>query len=176
MPNHITNIVKITGPVDRLTQFQQHVSSTDNPEMDVSGNPTGETFDLIFDFDKIVPQPDEVKESIGSSGATPLWYTWCCENWGTKWNAYRQGFDGTNDSLRYKFDTAWDCPFPIFEKLFNLYPDLRFYIEFADEDIGSNCGIIEFSGDQPTFTDKTGDEAFACRVKGWEAPDPDEDD
>lgn len=77
-------------------------------------------------------------------GAT-TWYDWCIENWGTKWNAY-----GYDDGVEYGQDnelwlqTAWDAPHPIIEKLAEMYPEISFSHEWADEDIGRNCGRYDY--------------------------------
>ncbi len=71
----------------------------------------------------------------------PTWYEWCIAHWGTKWNAY--GFDentaGELSSELY-FQTAWNAPYALLTRLSEKYPDVAFEYEWADEDIGSNCG------------------------------------
>ena len=73
---------------------------------------------------------------------TPTWYEWRIQNWGTKWNSYSSEFDAENNALR--FCTAWSAPHPIMERLQEMYPDLSFTHEWADEDIGNNCGRAEY--------------------------------
>lgn len=99
------------------------------------------------------------------------WYSWSIANWGTKWNAYEIH---NLDNCCIKFDTAWSTPFPIFEQLSKMFPDLTLTVSFADEDIGSNCGaytlqygkvISEF---MPTGWNAT---KFAYNVKGYEGDD-----
>ena len=72
---------------------------------------------------------------------TPTWYEWCNKNWGTKWNAY--GYDKSRDDSSGNniwFQSAWDAPHPVIEKLAARYPEITFEHEWADEDIGQNCG------------------------------------
>jgi len=38
------------------------------------------------------------------------WYSWCCENWGTKWNCDAGDFDVEGDSVRFSFESAWAPP------------------------------------------------------------------
>lgn len=69
------------------------------------------------------------------------WYDWSINNWGTKWNAY--GYDENSDysgNENLWFQTAWSAPHPIIEKLAEMYPDIVFEHEWADEDLGANCG------------------------------------
>ena len=71
----------------------------------------------------------------------PTWYEWCIVHWGTKWNAY--GFeDNTAEkpSSELYFQTAWDAPPALLTRLSDMYPDVTFEYEWADENIGSNCG------------------------------------
>ena len=52
------------------------------------------------------------------------WYNWAIDNWGTKWNAHDVTIDDTEDEVVYlTFNTAWDPPYPIYEKLAEMYPD-----------------------------------------------------
>lgn len=68
------------------------------------------------------------------------WYGWCNANWGTKWNANGAHWEGN----KLIFETAWGTPIPIFEVLSEKYKDVSFTVEFADEDLGRNCGIIKY--------------------------------
>ena len=64
------------------------------------------------------------------------WYGWCCENWGTKWNALENEI--FEDEIR--FETAWSMPEPVMQKLAEMYPDAEIEHLWADEDIGNNSG------------------------------------
>lgn len=66
------------------------------------------------------------------------WYDWSVKNWGTKWNAS----NGCISDDRFSFDTAWSAAIPITLKLSEMYPSIVFTHEFADEDIGMNCGRV----------------------------------
>jgi len=78
----------------------------------------------------------------------PNWYEWSIKYWGTKWNSY--SFQQTDWNI-FTFETAWSTPKPILKKLIELHPDVMFIITYADEDIGSNCGI--FIGKHGKITD-----------------------
>ena len=69
---------------------------------------------------------DQQKANIEKYGA-PTWYEWNCEHWATKWNACdTEVTEYGSGSLHVQFDTAWDFPFPIFEKLVSDFPTLDF--------------------------------------------------
>jgi hypothetical protein len=69
------------------------------------------------------------------------WYSWACDNWGTKWNAYdfAEYADGA-----ISFETAWSAPLPVLLKLSEMFPDVQIHHRYADEDIGSNYGELIF--------------------------------
>ena len=72
------------------------------------------------------------------------WYKWRTRNWGTKWNAYGYEAGVQFDGKSLHFLTAWAPPQPIVAKLAEMYPDLDFTHQFANEDIGMNCGEDEY--------------------------------
>lgn len=102
------------------------------------------------------------------------WYGWCCRHWGTKWNAVRSRIfdDG------FEFETAWSAPFPIVKQLSEKFPELTFYHEWADEDLGNNCGKHEIQNgvviDDYEFEDYEKAHDFACMMWGYD-PDEEED-
>lgn len=93
------------------------------------------------DFNKIIPMPDEVNKSpllsMDDMQAGPNWYNWSVSNWGTKWNACETTLLSRNT---VRFETAWSHPFPVMDKLCQMFPDATISIRFADEDMGSNLG------------------------------------
>jgi hypothetical protein len=93
------------------------------------------------------------------------WYCWANDKWGSKWNAYDQ--DEGEDYI--KFDTPWSTPEPILRKISAIFPDVEFRVLFAEEDIGSNCGILNIiGGEVVNFDSRDGDDEFACDVRGYD--------
>lgn len=221
MPNHITNILKISGNQSKIEECLKAISSIQKDEQ-------GNEHHLLIDFQKIVPRPaslditsggkvseamalikndddyfksmleypwvkheglksvEEIKEHYKRTltseeieeGRKAIhnekeygcrdWYDWSCNNWGTKWNAYDQF---SSDFGKISFDTAWSTPFPVIQKLAQKYPELDFEVEFADEDIGNNCGAYKFQNGMlvgeylPKGLDA---DRFACEIKGMD--------
>lgn len=92
------------------------------------------------------------------------WYDWCCENWGTKWNASDTYIIDDNE---IEFSTAWSCPVNIFKELSKQFSGVEIVVDFADEDIGSNCGKITFlNGEIEEYI--VGDTDFALEVWGYD--------
>ena len=96
-------------------------------------------------------------------GAT-TWYDWCIEHWGTKWNACDATWEGDNFVC---FNTAWGAPEPVYQRLSELFPDIEFSVLFADEDLGNNCGTIDYS-DGHFSTVYEDSLEFACDVWGYD--------
>lgn len=106
------------------------------------------------------------------------------ECWGTKWNACDSVVH--LDEGTASFDTAWSCPEPIFETLSKKFPDETIEVQFADEDIGCNCGSFVLKGgeyisvniapkwDEQTDEQKAQWKSFAYEVKGRTPPEDDE--
>ncbi len=102
----------------------------------------------------------------------PTWYEWCCKNWGTKWNACSCS-EANENSKTISFQTAWDTPLPVMEKLSKMFPAIEIQTEYADENIGENCGQYTFKGGelksmwQPT-DEETNKEALEFAAKVWD--------
>jgi len=73
------------------------------------------------------------------------WYDWSTENWGTKWNAYSQN-DERNTEDTIHFQTAWSSPVDLIIELSKQFPNVTLFLDYADEDSGSNTGKFEIKG------------------------------
>ena len=72
-------------------------------------------------------------------GAT-TWYDWRIrsDTWNTKWNSYYpEAYCGGDEIV---FQTAWDAPHPIIEKLSRMYPEVTIRHQWANEDYSQQCG------------------------------------
>lgn len=110
------------------------------------------------------------------------WYDWCIDNWGTKWNAREQFCDGNAIS----FKTAWSAPFPIINEIARRNPSIKIEHEWADEDIGNNCGRQVYKDGKRIElylpTDNQESVEFACNVwsvdvdEYWKSIETEEDE
>ena len=116
MPNHITNIVAVSGDEERIQAMLKEIQ---NDEYGVGS----------VDFNKIIPMPDDIDS-----------YNWCIANWGSKCNSYGYTADTGFKDGKLTFLTAWSAPHPILQKLSEMFPEIEITHEWADEDIGTNCG------------------------------------
>lgn len=95
------------------------------------------------------------------------WYDWCCKNWGTKWNS---GGALIVDDNTYEFETAWSTPYNVLVELSKQFPNSRISVDYADEDIGNNCGsyILENGN---LIDEYYGDDDFALDLWGYDEED-----
>ncbi len=145
MPNHVSNKISFKTP-DGDWKAEEAALKTIKRLMATDDSP--------FDFNVLIAYPEHLAalddkrhemektglpwDQLPKDGYNQGGYEWCCEHWGTKWNAYDIAFD--YDSIT--FCTAWATPLPIWEALSKHIPDVQMVIEYADEDIGRNCGIL----------------------------------
>jgi hypothetical protein len=139
MPNWIKNKLFIHGPSDMVKQCTLDIASEDEH----------------ISFEKILPKPKDIGDG---------WYDWCIENWGTKWDV-NDTFEDANGNIW--FDTAWSTPHELICELSQRYPELIFEVEFADEDLGNNCGLYKFqNADEIEFVSYGIKEA--CDIWGYD--------
>lgn len=101
----------------------------------------------------------------------PSWYGWSVDHWGTKWNAY--DIVKQDDGTHIQFQTAWATPEPVINALSKMFPENTFHMDYADEDIGSNCGKYAYKNGELIegwMPDSGSEEArqFACEVHGYD--------
>ena len=205
MPNHVKNIVAISGDMKSVKRFKEQVM---NKVQDENGKP------LPISFQTIVPMPEELNIVAGSEAyiaeeyarankqgkaailaerkvteeslkpwldniskyGCPTWYEWHIQHWGTKWDAYEQEVEEETDtSVRLTFWTAWSTPSEVMQALSAMFPTLEICVDYADEDMGCNCGSYHCEGGNIEYTGD-GDYEFACEVWGCEPDEDDEDD
>lgn len=92
------------------------------------------------------------------------WFDWSVANWGVKWDAHNPCVETTDDVIMLEFKTAWSTPKPVFLKLAEQYPDLMINIDYADEDMGFNCGTYSYADGNWEY--QIGDFEFACLMWG----------
>lgn len=118
-------------------------------------------------FDECLKLGRIALENIAKYGA-PTWYEWCIAHWGTKWNAC----DVDDNDLPYSitFQTAWSFPYPVIQKLSEMFPEVKIGFIFADEDCGSNTGRGTFVAgeEQNVEYPETGSKrAYELYIAAW---------
>ena len=167
MPNFVTNILTVSGPQELVIAFMESIRGKD----DENGSPR------FISFDKLVPMPDELRcvffegaflpedesDRLTAKYGYDNWYYWASNNWGTKEDAYHQW---SLEDNRIRFDTSWSTPLQFFERVAKDNPELIFEIEYADEDLGGNCGRYIFA-DGEFVSDWKPDKAYSAEAKKW---------
>ncbi len=139
MPNWVRNKLFIHGQSDKVKQCTLEISSDQEH----------------ISFEKILPRPSDIGDN---------WYDWSLENWGTKWDV-SETFEDENGYIC--FDTAWSTPVEIINLLSERFPNLTFEVQYADEDLGNNCGIYSIkNGAELDFCQYGVEEA--CSIWGYD--------
>ena len=157
MPNHICNIVKVKGDSEEVKNFMESVAKE---KAQYKNEATGYG---TIDFNKVIPEP-EYKNNTD-------WYDWRIQNWGTKWNAYEYVKTGNENELY--FLTAWSAPKEIYESLTKKFPNLTIEVDYADENMGYNCGKMVFENGEMVAELKTQDSRYSVKLAKqiWEKYD-----
>jgi hypothetical protein len=117
MPNWCSNNITISGPVETIKTLWDEANSEDGGLLNA-----------------MVPMPKELKDTTSPSdldqetqalmikkfGASD-WYSWCVNNWGTKWDINTEGLEFTDNgdgtaSIDGWFESAWAPPIGAYEK------------------------------------------------------------
>ena len=139
MPNWVRNKLFIHGPTEKVKQCTLDIASDTEH----------------ISFHKILPRPKDIGDD---------WYDWSVENWGTKWDV-TETYEDENGYIC--FDTAWSTPVEIFNLLSEKCTDLIFEVEYADEDLGNNCGMYKLqNGCELVFIMYGVEEA--CNIWGYD--------
>lgn len=107
------------------------------------------------------------------------WFDWSVTNWGTKWNIDSPYLDEYDDKIVYEFETAWSMPIEIAKHIFKYFAndEIEILWEYADEDIGSNCGYWKKEMNSSEYICVSIENVeFANRIWGYEDADLDNED
>ncbi len=133
MPNWTSNEVRFKSRINskrQLSKLKKRLKGVEYLVELESGEKTKEWND--FDFNKIHKMPKALENTISPTRdedkvkakrrlkkyGAENWYDWKCKNWGTKWNSVdTEIIEDERDGLTYSFNTAWDCPREVVDKL-----------------------------------------------------------
>lgn len=88
------NTLILTGDKDSLAQFKQRVQGANGS----------------FDFNKIVPIPDDLSTDTDASGSIPSLDEWLIHNWGSVGQPLKTEVINADTSLTYIFATIVEDP------------------------------------------------------------------
>ena len=129
MPNWTENDLDVKGLLSEVNLFIKKAKGTNGD----------------IDFNNFVPYPDDfIKKDVkamnskkAKDGFNSGGFEWCCNNWGTKWNACDIVMDlkttnGKTSKLQVSFSTAWSPPLPIIKAMSKAFPTLTFVLNFYE--------------------------------------------
>ena len=135
MPNWTHNVVRLTGPSEKIDKVAEDLGRPRPRSVD------GEMIETPFSFWNLIAPTDlDTYFGGGGFGVALGWYEWNIEHWGCKWDASR--VTRTIESrdwasiLSYSFDTPWGPPWGIFDMLkdLSIVEDLILWIRSEDEE------------------------------------------
>lgn len=154
MPNWCSNRVTLRGSAAAIADIEQTLSTPDKGL-----------------FESIIPFP---------SGEWD--YSWCVENWGTKWDASILSFEREEEEIiTIEFDTAWSPPSKIYEKLdemgieveaYYYEPGVSFVGKYTSED-GDEC--YEFDLTESSIADLPEELREMWGIEPWEDEEAEDD-
>lgn len=169
MPNWCGNKLTVSGPADKVKELVEFVGQTTDRHQDRDAELLN--FDRVVPYPKIFKEQDEKvkdfdkrhycefmdhgsrykylrdkglvapKDGFNSGG-----YEWCCDNWGTKWNAdsVERQYNVGDTVASFWFSTAWSAPLPIVQELGEKFPELRLEINYGEPMMNfKGVGIME---------------------------------
>ena len=157
----IANLERV-NEMSSYEHYHHHLTIT-GPEIEkgcflacFSQDDTGRT---NFDFDKLIPQPEHIKENARTNyqddGVNlPDWYVWRCQNWGTGRNACCTELTSKGAAILLVFYTEFQPPVPIFEELARRFPNLRIEGTWTETDYRYGGDLLCQNG-KAEFEDKS---------------------
>jgi hypothetical protein len=151
----------VTGPAEEITRFKEAVRGRDENGQEI-----------IIDFSRLLPIPNEITDpftpQIRTDGQQVSYsLSWVERNWGASSNAvFTEILDEKDEMLWVQFDTPWDFPYPIIDKMVSSFPNLVFEgSAFNDAQF-----YMTFEGGNGEFTCQEGDYAEAFGVDEDDEP------
>ena len=175
MPNHCSNKLGITGPIDDVEKFIAFVKNNGDDKDENEYNL----------FESLIPMPKELEGTTSPSKEGNVdsidkyghdnWYDWCNANWGTKWGDYSLTTSGIShkkkyaystlengetdyenpvvtlsgeSSIHFEYDTAWapGCD-ELAEAIVKQFPTLNGYIYYEEPGMGFAGQLIFAEGE-----------------------------
>jgi len=120
MPNHVYNVMKISGPLKELKAFKDFAEGK---------NPWSQQEQELC-CAKFIPPPQTAIDDYNDFG-----YDFCRKEWGTKWGCYNVQVELYKRSLIYWFDSAWSPPCPVVKVMSKKFKTLLFNLHYRE------CGM-----------------------------------
>lgn len=159
MPNHCYNQLWIYGPQEEVLKFKTTAGLDKQPaelnfaafvpyperwaQMDAEMRPI---YEMRGDEYKAAMAAYEAKWGTRQDGYNSGGYDWCCDHWGTKWNAYEVAVVEWSRMTVVLFQTAWSPPLSVFDAMAAAFPSLDLELQFSEAGCrlhGYRCRVAE---------------------------------
>lgn len=91
-----------------------------------------------------IDELNKIYDDFIAKYGTVSWYDWRIAKWGCKWDVDLLSMEYIDGDMVIMFETPWDCPYYAIKELSNQYPECCLQLDYADEDLGTNCGWYVF--------------------------------
>lgn len=147
MPNWCSNSVTISSNKENIDKFEAFLNEKNGKEWFDFFYPCPEELTKVDSPNRDDNQSQQLVEKYGHAD----WYSWCVENWGTKWNTDAQDWSREGDSISFWFDSAWAPPTNLYEKITGEDYDVEAY--YLEEGMGFVGKFSEGFDDYYEYTD-----------------------
>lgn len=157
MPNHCTNILEIDGDAETIERIREVLDDREREDEALTfegllprpealkgikygrstiGGKTVKRWKETEDSGRVPITEAETKRLREKHGGADL-LEWSRAHWGTKWNSYWSELEEEGDeSLRYRFTTAWGPPDQFVAALREAFPKATIQLHFREPNMG----------------------------------------
>tara|TARA_B100000902_G_scaffold140349_1_gene138330 strand:+ start:248 stop:985 length:738 start_codon:yes stop_codon:yes gene_type:complete len=158
MPNWCENTLIIGNTNNKLETFFNENKTNDN-ELDF--NCVCPVPNELYNTESHNKNNDNYSKELEKKYGYSDWYTWCCNNWGTKWNSSDVDYYKEDNTITYSFNTAWGPPGEWFKKLCDKYSDFELTLKYEE------CGM-DFGGIMTYTNNELLEEEYTLSEYIWE--------
>ena len=119
MPNWCNNNIELSHPDKAMVERAAKAFA--------DGTLLNEFIPLPKELEDTTAPARESNEALVAKYGYSDWYSWCVNNWGTKWDISPYGCEIENDQLVGSFDSPWGPPTVAYEKLEEMGFSVRAY-------------------------------------------------
>jgi len=153
MPNWCNNELKIStgnNSEEAKEQLKHFIQKAKGKHSDTEGQ-------TDLKMENFVPCPKELLSlsAPNTKNSTKMiekhgykdWYDWQVSNWGTKWDIDATKNEGSPTCVNYSYSSAWAPNDRFIKRVSELYPLLRFNLEYYEPGVGFKGTLSVRNGD-----------------------------
>lgn len=121
--------------------------------------------DSAFRLGAFVPEP-KCLVGLDEVSGRPAWLTWRLTHWQTKWEVSGARAEVEDESVSFRFDTAWGPPVPVVAALAQQHPDLEVTYRWGEPGMDAG-GCLVYHGGRLTSQIEGPAEEFLAEDEMW---------